>query len=76
MIASTATLTMKPGNRELLLRLDPRRWPTKLKLQTHALAPLPVVSSVTGEGANIGTVSTGLNVLPRTLLADGAGQLP
>ncbi|HEX4186982.1 MAG TPA: hypothetical protein VHY83_03690 [Solirubrobacteraceae bacterium] len=75
-IASTAMLTMKAGNRTVRLRLDPRRWPTKLKLQTHALAPLPVVSSVTGEGANIGTVSTGLHVLPRSLAAGGSGQRP
>jgi hypothetical protein len=75
-VAATATRTLQAGARKLLLRLDPRRWPTKLSLQTHALAPLPVVSSVTGEGANIGTVTTRLFALPRTLLQGGSGPLP
>jgi len=75
-VAATATLTFEAGNRKLRLRLDPRRWPTSLKLQEHPLAPLPTASSVTGEGANITTVSTGLSVLPRTLLQGGLGQLP
>jgi hypothetical protein len=37
--------TLKAGNRSILLRLDPKRWPTKLELQTKALAPLPTVST-------------------------------
>lgn len=40
-VAHTGTRTLGAGNRELSLALDPRRWPTKLDLQTHALAPLP-----------------------------------
>jgi len=83
-VAATRMQTMNAGNRKLLLRLDPRRWPTNLSLQTHALAPLPSVSSVTGEGANIGTISTGLFVLgqPHSLLSagsslpGGSGQRP
>lgn len=63
-VAATAMRTFPAGSRRLLLALDPRRWPTKLDLQTHALAPLPVVPSNTGEGANIGTVTTRLAVLP------------
>ncbi len=43
-VASTATRTLAAGNRELLLRLDRDRWPTKLNLKTQALAPLPTVS--------------------------------
>ncbi len=33
--------TLAAGNRKLLLVLNPQRWPTKLSLQTHPLAPLP-----------------------------------
>lgn len=66
-VAATPTRTLAQGNRSISLRLDRRRWPNKLKLQTHALAPLPEVSSVTGEGANIGTISTRMTALPRTL---------
>jgi hypothetical protein len=43
-VASTPTRTLKAGNRSLTLRLDPRRWPTKLNLETHPLAPLPTVT--------------------------------
>ena len=68
LVAQTAMWTFSAGNRKLLLRLDPQRWPTGLKLQTHALAPLRTVSSVTGPGANIGTETTGMRVLPRNLL--------
>jgi hypothetical protein len=70
LVASTALKTFKAGNHSLLLRLDPKRWPTKLSLQTHALAPLPTVTvkePVGGpEHASVGenTESTGLTVLP------------
>jgi hypothetical protein len=40
-VGRTGMRTLPAGNRRLLLALDPRRWPTKLDLQTHALAPLP-----------------------------------
>jgi hypothetical protein len=40
-VASTPNRTFAGGNRRLLLRLSLRKWPTKLDLQTHALAPLP-----------------------------------
>jgi hypothetical protein len=74
-IASTTMRTFEPGNRQLLLRLNPHRWPTNIALQTHALQPLKKVSSVVGEGANIGTESTGAFVSP---FAQGAhpGLLP
>jgi hypothetical protein len=79
-VASTPMRTLAAGNRKLTLRLNPRRWPTKLSLQTHALAPLPIVSSVTGEGANVTTESTGLyapaNPRRPGLLQGGLGQLP
>jgi hypothetical protein len=44
-VASTSTHTFQAGNRSLLLRLDVHRWPTKLNLQTRALAPLKTAST-------------------------------
>jgi hypothetical protein len=61
-VAETAMQKFNAGNRRLVLQLNPRRWPTKLSLQTKALQPLRVSSSVTGEGANITTETTGLFV--------------
>ena len=69
LVASTPMRTLAAGNRELLLRLNPHAWPTKLSLQTHALAPLPtttVKESAGGpEHGSVGsnTVATGLVVL-------------
>jgi hypothetical protein len=54
-VASTSMQTLKAGNRSLELKLDRNRWPTKLELQTHALAPLPKAST---RGAGVETVST------------------
>ena len=71
-VAATATHKFGAGNRKLLLQLDPKRWPTKLSLQTKALQPLRVVSSKTGPGANVGEITTGLFVSP---LKSGAGSL-
>jgi len=62
-VASTAMRTFAAGNRRLDVRLNPRRWPTKLDLQSHALAPLPTTST---RGAGVETVGTGFHVLPRT----------
>jgi hypothetical protein len=56
-VASTPTRTLGHGRHKLMLRLDPRRWPTKLALETHALAPLPTVSS---REASVESVSTSL----------------
>lgn len=70
LVASTPMHTLAAGNRKLLLRLSRRAWPTKLTLQTHALAPLPsttVKEAVGGPehgGSNASTVSTGMVVLP------------
>lgn len=75
-VAQTQTVTLKAGNHSLQLRLNPKRWPTSLSLQSHALAPLKTVSSVTGEGANITTESTSLVTLPRTLVQSSLGRLP
>jgi hypothetical protein len=62
LVASTPTRALAAGNRKLLLRLNPHRWPTKLELKTHALAPLPTVSAAAGATE---TVSTRFVVLPR-----------
>lgn len=72
-IAKTPMRTLKAGNRFVLLRLDPRRWPTALSLQTHALAPLPTVSS---RSPNVGSISTGFFVLPREALLTAGGPQP
>ena len=62
-VASTPVRTFASGNRKLLLALNRRRWPTALKLQTHALEPLPLVSTRL-PGNN--TVGTGFVRLPGT----------
>jgi hypothetical protein len=49
-VAQTPSRTLAAGNRRLLLHLNPKRWPTKLGLQTHALAKLPTKLSA-GPGA-------------------------
>jgi len=69
-VASTPTRTLKAGNRSLLLRLDPKRWPTKLSLETHALGPLPTTSS---RSPKVSTISTGFLVLPHHYLFSEAG---
>ncbi|HWX46316.1 MAG TPA: hypothetical protein VNY52_13480, partial [Solirubrobacteraceae bacterium] len=78
-VASTPMRTLKAGRHSLLLRLSVRRWPTKLDLQTHALAPLPTAST-REPGTNIVTTSlVSPNALGRlTSLSPfllGAGQL-
>jgi hypothetical protein len=57
-----------------LLKLSRRSWPTKLDLQTHALAPLPT-ESLRG-AASGGVVGTDLRVLPRTSPFGAGGALP
>lgn len=64
LVASTPTRTLGAGNRRLLLTLDPRRWPTRLQLLTHALAPLPTVSA-NSNAPETQTIGTSLVVLPR-----------
>jgi hypothetical protein len=78
-VASTAARTFAAGSRSLLLRLNVHRWPTKLDLQTHALAPLKTVST-RESGAETNSVSTSL-AFPSTrklLESDplGSGPLP
>jgi hypothetical protein len=69
-VASTATKTLAAGDRELSLRLNPHRWPTKLDLQTHALAPLPTVSS---RSPSVETITTSLEFPAK--LESSAGPL-
>jgi len=75
-IASTPAHVFGAGEHRLRLALNRRRWPTKLTLQTKALAPLPLVSSVTGEGAGVTTETTGLRALPSVLPTGVLGTLP
>ncbi len=72
-VAQTPMHTFGAGNRKLLLRLSRQSWPTKLDLQTHALAKLPTVPS---RASNTTTESTGLVVLPGGVLSSGLGSLP
>jgi hypothetical protein len=71
-VASTPTRTFDTGNRKLLLRLERKRWPTKLDLQSHALAPLPTAST---KGAGNDSVSTGFVALPRAQTFAGLGPV-
>jgi hypothetical protein len=66
-VASTPTRTLNAGKRVLELRLNRRLWPTKLDLETHALAPLPTVST---RSSSVETVSTSL-AFPDTRTALG-----
>jgi hypothetical protein len=71
-VARTAISTLAAGSHTLLLRLDPHRWPTKLDLETHPLAPLPVAST---RGAGNDTVSTESLVFSNTLGLPGSDAL-
>jgi hypothetical protein len=64
-VASTPTRTLAAGNRHLLLRLNPQSWPTKLDLQTHALAPLPTIAA--GSSPGTGSPGTGPNTVATSL---------
>jgi hypothetical protein len=66
-VASTRTRTLAAGNRRLLLRLDPRSWPTKLDLQTHALAPLPTISGDGSGSPGASSPGTGPNAVATSL---------
>jgi hypothetical protein len=68
-VAHTAKRTLRGGNRSLTLKLNPKRWPEHLKLQTHALAPLPTKPTTS---PNINSVSTSF-VAPSRLLSTGLG---
>ncbi len=70
-VASTPTRTFAAGERKLLLKLNPHKWPTGLALQTHALAPLPTVSS---RSASVETITTGLE-FPNRLNRPQPGSL-
>ncbi len=71
-MAATAPRTLKAGNRSLRLRLDPKRWPTALQVQSHPLAPLPTVSL---NQSNETTVTTSL-AFPSSGVTRLSGLLP
>jgi hypothetical protein len=75
-VAATRERTFRAGTHSLMLALNPRRWPTKLTLKTHALAPLPTAPSASGEGAGITTVSTRFVAPRRGVLSRGLETLP
>jgi hypothetical protein len=56
-VARTATSVMKAGSHDLRVQLNVHLWPTKLDLQTHALAPLKTVTTLE---AGTETISTSL----------------
>jgi hypothetical protein len=58
-VASTAARVLQAGHRSLLLLLNIHRWPTKLSLQTHALAPLKTASTLESN-SNTDTVTSSL----------------
>jgi hypothetical protein len=68
-IGQTAMKTFRAGNGSLQLKLDPKRWPEHLKLQTHALAPLPTVTTA---NPNVSAVSTSV-VTPARLIVRELG---
>jgi hypothetical protein len=72
-VASTPVRVMAAGNHKLLLHLNVHRWPTKLNLQTHALAPLKTTSTREA-GSNTNSVSTSLS-FPRMGELAGSGLL-
>ena len=66
-VARTARVTLQAGNRSLRLKLNLKRWPTRLNLEKQALAPLP---EQTTAAPNVNTVSTSF-VAPARLLSTG-----
>jgi hypothetical protein len=70
-VASTEMRTLKAGKHSLQLQLDVHRWPTKLELKTHALAPLPTESTLT---SGVETVTTSLSFPRVSALPTGLGE--
>jgi hypothetical protein len=52
-VSATPSYVLKAGFHTLRLQLSVHRWPTKLDLQTHALAPLPSVPVNINSGSAI-----------------------
>jgi hypothetical protein len=74
LVASTSKRTLQAGNRSLELRLNIHRWPTKLKLETHALAPLKTAS--TRESSSSTDTVTSSLAFPGTRVLSQSGLLP
>jgi hypothetical protein len=68
-VARTGNRTLKAGNRSVQVKLNPKRWPTRLHLATTALAPLPEQATTS---PTVNSVSTGF-VAPARLLSEGLG---
>jgi hypothetical protein len=70
-VASTPTRTLKAGKHSLQIRLNVKRWPTSLNLQTHALVPLKTVSSAQPSVESVSTAErTGI---AKSLIQTGLG---
>ena len=73
-VASTPTRTLEAGKRRLLLHLNIHKWPTKLELRSHPLAPLPTVAPSKSNETSV--VSTSLRGFPPALSLGGSDELP
>ncbi|HXB15580.1 MAG TPA: hypothetical protein VNV44_07520 [Solirubrobacteraceae bacterium] len=71
-VASTRKQVLSAGSHKLTLRLDPKRWPTKLHLEEHALAPLPTTTTRESNTTTIGTSE----LAPQAPLAGSWSALP
>jgi hypothetical protein len=71
-VAKTAMTTFAAGNRKLQVLLSRTRWPTKLDLQSHALAPLPTVSTKS-TNATTNSVTTRFAQLPKFAFSSRLG---
>jgi hypothetical protein len=72
-VASTPMSILKAGNHSLMLHLNVHRWPTKLDLQTHALAPLKTTS--TRESSSSTDTVTSSLAFPNSGALSHAGSL-
>jgi len=71
-VAATRRRVLRRGERHLLLRLDPKRWPSKIELQTHPLAPIPTVPVHKRAGARN---AADFGAAPRWLSPTGGGGI-
>jgi hypothetical protein len=69
-VAESPKYTFKAGEHKILLRLNPKRWPTELHLNEHPLAPLPTVSANAGVSETVTTTSL---AFPSRLSTNGIG---
>ena len=72
-VASTRKQVLAAGTHKLMLHLDPKRWPTKLHLEEHPLAPLPTTTRE--GGGNTNTIGTS-ELAPQAPAAPSWSSLP